>query len=207
MKTKFRTYFLTGLIALLPLAVVVLVLTYLYRFVFGIIGWIPSFNLPYNLGFIINLIFLIILIFLVGVVTTEMFKGYYKNIDGFFLRLPVIGKFYGSIRQVTDALYGNKKGAFKKTVIVEYPRKKIYSLGFVIKDREMIAGKEMVAVLIPTSPTPLSGMLIYVTKDEIINTDISVEDALKLIISGGFVGRGEGSLGNKPFRKNLEGKA
>lgn len=191
MKTKFRTYFLTGLVALLPLAVAILALAYIYRVLFNLLKVFPAFDLPYGLGVFINMIILVVFIFLVGFVATEIFKGYYKNLDGFFLKMPIIGKIYGPVRQITDALYGEKKGAFKKTVIVEYPRKKVYSLGFIIKENEIIAGKSMIAVLIPTSPTPLSGMLIYVTKDEIINTDISVEDALKLIVSGGFVGKGE----------------
>lgn len=191
MKTQLRNYFITGLIALLPLAVVIIILSYVYRLAVGFVGLFPRVDFPFGLGLLLNFAILIVFVFLVGFVTTEIFRGYYKNIDGFFLRLPVIGKIYGPVRQMTDAMYGNKKSAFKRTVIVEYPRKKVYSLGFIIKDKEMIAGKEMIAVLIPTSPTPLSGMLIYVTKDEIINTDISVEDALKLIISGGFVGRGE----------------
>lgn len=191
MKTKIRTYFLTGLIALLPLAVVVLLLVYVYKLLFNILGVFPTFDLPYGLGFILNLAILAVFVFFVGFITTELLKGYYKNIDGFFLRLPVIGKIYGPVRQITDALYGNKRSAFKRTVLVEYPRKKVYSLGFVIKEKEILAGKEMVAVLIPTSPTPLSGMLIYVPKEEVIETTVSVEEALKLIMSGGFVGRGE----------------
>ncbi len=191
MKTRIRTYFLTGLIALLPLAVVLIILSYVYRVLFTFLRIFPSFDLPYGLGIIINLAFFIAFIFLVGFLVTEIFRGYYKNIDGFFLRLPFIGKIYGPVRQITDSIYGSKKGTFKRTVIVEYPRKKVYSLGFVTKEKEIIDGREMVGVLIPTSPTPLSGMLIYVTKDEIINTDISVEDALKLLISGGIVGKGE----------------
>ncbi len=188
---RIRNYFFTGLIALFPLAIVFLVLNYTYKFVFGLIGWLPSLNLPYGLGVAANIILLIIFIFLVGFVTTEIFKGYYKNIDRFFLRLPVIGKLYGSIRQITDAIYGNKKQNFKRVVIVEYPRKKIYSIGFVTKEKELVGGREMTAVFIPTSPLPMSGMLIYMPKEEIIDTSISVDDAIKLIVSGGFVGRGE----------------
>lgn len=189
MKNEIRGYFVTGLITLMPLAVVIFVLVYIYRVVLNFMSIFPTVNVPFGLGILINLVVVFLFILLVGFVTRELLKGYYKSVDGFFLKIPIINKIYGPVRQITDALYGNKKSAFRKVVFVEYPRKKMYVIGLVTKEKEIIGGKDLVAVFIPTSPLPMTGFLIYVHREEIIDTDLTVEEAMRITVSGGFVGR------------------
>ena len=189
MKTNLRKYFITGLIALLPLAVVLLILAYIYRIIVGFVKLFPLFELPYGLGEVINLAVLFAFVLLVGFVVREIFKGYYKNLDGFFIRLPVIGTIYGSVRQVTNSLYGDRKSSFRRAVFVEYPRKGVYAIGFVVDEKNNIGKKEMVRVFVPSSPVPTNGVLIHLPKNEVIESNLSVEQAIKLIISSGIAGK------------------
>ena len=109
--------------------------------------------------------------------------------DSVMLRVPVLNKIYGTIRQVDEAFTSGKKSSFKTVVLVEYPRKGIYSVGFITSEqadevREK-TGKKCVCIFIPTTPIPTGGFLIIVPEEEIIKLDMSVADGFKYIISLG----------------------
>lgn len=107
------------------------------------------------------------------------------------LRVPLLNKIYGGVRDVSKVLFGNSKQFFSKTVIVEYPRKGVYAIGFVMAEKapdiQDAAGKEMLSIFLPTAPNPTSGIVLFVPKDEIIPSSMSVEEGLKVIISGGAI--------------------
>ena len=105
------------------------------------------------------------------------------------LRVPVLNKIYGMIKQVDAAFSSNKKSSFKTVVLVEYPREGIYSVGFITSEEadeiEMKTGKKCVRVFIPTTPIPTGGFLIVVPEEKVIRLDMSVADGFKYIISLG----------------------
>jgi len=109
--------------------------------------------------------------------------------DSLMLRVPVLNKIYGTIKQVDEAFKSGKNSSFQTVVLVEYPREGIYSVGFITSEQadEVLkkTGKKCVCVFIPTTPIPTGGFLIIVPEEEIIKLDMSVADGFKYIISLG----------------------
>jgi uncharacterized membrane protein len=109
--------------------------------------------------------------------------------DSVMLRVPVLNKIYGTIKQVDQAFTSGKKSSFKTVVLVEYPREGIYSVGFITSERadevEHKTGKKCACIFIPTTPIPTGGFLIIVPEEKIIKLEMSVADGLKYIVSFG----------------------
>src|SRR6056297_2646651 len=112
-------------------------------------------------------------------------------------RMPFINRIYKSIKQVTSSLIGSGNKIFKRVVLLEYPRKEIFSLGFVTEKMsssfEILNGKlntkDYISVFVPTTPNPTSGYLIYIKESDVIDLDVDVESAMKIVISGALVKR------------------
>ncbi len=191
LKSKLRFYFITGILTLLPLVVSFLVLSYVYHVIFNILKLFPTFDLPYNLGVLINLGILFVIIMVLGFVMDNYFgkRLHFHFEDRLVSRIPVIRLIYGSTKQLIDVLSVKEKGAFMKAVFVEYPRKGVYSLGFITKESEMIHNKDMVGVLVPTPPNPFSGALVFFEKADILDAGMPVKDALKIVTFGGIIGK------------------
>jgi len=106
-------------------------------------------------------------------------------------RLPLINRIYRAIKQISGAFLGDGKGMFKSVVLVQYPRPGIYSIGFITTETEESidekTGTSTINVFIPTTPNPTSGMLVMVPKGDITHLEMSVEDGLKFVVSGGVV--------------------
>jgi uncharacterized membrane protein len=126
----------------------------------------------------------------IGVLARYWFgKRMIKLADSLMLRLPVLNKIYGTIKQVDEAFTSGKKSSFKTVVIVEYPREGIYSVGFITSDQDnpihRATNEKIVCVFIPTTPIPTGGFLILVPAEKVTKLDISVADGFKYIISLG----------------------
>jgi uncharacterized membrane protein len=107
-------------------------------------------------------------------------------------RIPVVRRIYLAVRQISEALFADRKGVFRRAVLFEYPRKGIWSVGFVTAESSGEVDSELPGVahyhvFLPTTPNPTSGYLLMIPKEECRPLDMSIEDALKLIISGGAV--------------------
>ena len=96
---------------------------------------------------------------------------------------------YISFKDIAHAFFGDKSGVFKRVVFIEYPRKGIYAMGFVTQEKpwelSIQTGKELVSVFVPSPPNPATGMFVFVPKEEVIETRVTVEEGIKLVISGG----------------------
>jgi uncharacterized membrane protein len=118
-------------------------------------------------------------------------KRLIKLMDDVMLRVPLLNKIYGAIKQVNEAFTSGKKSAFKTVVLVEYPRKGMYSIGFITSEQhdevQAKTKEKVVCVFIPTTPNPTSGWLAMVPEHEVARLEMSVADAIKLIISLGAV--------------------
>ena len=115
--------------------------------------------------------------------------------------MPVVRTIYGSSKQILETVVASQSEAFREAVVLEYPRKGTYVIGFVtgaakgeIKDR---IKKEIVNVFVPTTPNPTSGFLLLCPKDDLIYLDMAVEDAIKLVVSAGIVTPNSGARKNK----------
>ncbi|MCX7918867.1 MAG: DUF502 domain-containing protein [bacterium] len=187
---RLRNYFLTGLLVIIPLVVTI----YVVWSAFNIIdGWLRDFvkindkPIP-GLGIIV----LIIIILFVGLIAQNYFgRRLIKISDSLMARIPLINKIYLATQQVITAILTRKKKLFQQVVAIEYPRKGIYSIGFVTNvhtgELEAHVGEPMVYVFICTVPNPTTGFVIAVPKREVIPLDMTVEEGLKLVISAGVV--------------------
>ena len=135
---------------------------------------------------------LLIIIF-IGIMTRIIIvRKTFSFFEKFLYKLPMVNKIYGAIKEISKAFLGNKKSGFKKVVLVEYPRKGIYTIGFVTSE-SMIAfsvsedSRDLVSIYIPTTPNPTSGLFIMVPRGDVKALDMSVEEALKVVISAGAI--------------------
>mgnify|MGYP001242243658 CR=1 FL=1 len=112
-----------------------------------------------------------------------------KSVERLVSRVPGISRIYRAVRQIRDVVVGREGAVFQKVCVVQYPRPGVYVVGFVTSEEQGLVqaatGKNLTAVFVPTTPNPTSGFLLYVPSEEIIVMDIPVEEAMKLIVSGG----------------------
>ena len=197
-KSKIKTYFFAGLLLILPVGVTLWVLWLIFKSVgnifFPLLRVMPILKILPNF-FITGLSFIstIILIWFIGLIGTNFLgKKLFRFIEQrLLLKLPLAKSIYPSIRQLINAMANQKKVAFKRVVLLEYPRKGIYTVAFVTNEiQNTIKGMpkgNMLHVFIPTTPNPTSGWFLLVPEKESIPFNISVEEGLKLVISGGIV--------------------
>ncbi len=183
---QLRDIFLTGLFVLVPIAitfwVIFTVLAFVNNLILPYIVYIlPIPNIP-GLGIVITLL----LVFLVGLLAQNYFgKKALEIWDMIVQRIPLVRSIYYATKQTMETLF-TKRQQFSKTVLVEFPRKDVYSIGF-IANEVRICDEEYFVVYVPTAPNPTSGYTLFVKKDEVINTDLTVEEATRIILSGGLV--------------------
>ena len=181
---------MAGVLVVVPIILTYLVIKFLFELVDGLLRPLITHLLGYywvGLGLIIT----ILIILLAGVLTKNfMGAALHKLIETVLARLPFISPIYSGAKQLLEAVTIPSKGSFKEVVLVEYPRTGVYAVGLVTRKVEILAeGKlrSFVTVLIASTPTPFSGMAILYPVEEIIEVDMSVEDALKFLVSGGVV--------------------
>ena len=195
MLVHLRRHFLSGLIVWAPLGATLFTLKFtadVFDNILFIIPpkWQPNALLGYEvpgLGFIVALL----LIYITGVIVSnylgnQLFKVWENLLD----RIPVVRSLYRSIKQLTESIISAKSGTFDKVFLIEYPRKGLWTIAFQTSERNgvihrLISDEYLVNLFIPTTPNPTSGYFIMAHPDELIQVDISVDDALKTIVSGG----------------------
>jgi uncharacterized membrane protein len=220
-----RQTLLTGLVVLLPLFITLWLLTVLFQVVDGAITpWVrrvlqltgagrltePAFfdSLAPAIGIVIT----IVLIYVAGLLSTNLLGSKILSaLDGLMLKIPGVRAVYGGSKQLLEALSPKGKGGFSRVVLVEYPRKGLYTVGFVTRDRlpsfPVFPAGPMASVFLPTTPNPTSGWVAVLPADDLITLPISVEEGVKLVVSGGIVipERWEPALPGEPGRSGTEG--
>jgi len=185
-----KKIFMTGLLTLLPLAITLYLFYLIFYFLDNLIGDILyalfEFRIP-GIGFAAG----ILLILAVGFIASNLIgKKLINYSDHILQRVPLLRGIYSSSKQIIDAFTIQGKNAFQKVVMLEYPRKGLYVIGFVTgSTRGEIQDKtkeETLSIFIPTTPNPTSGMLILAPRDQVIELDMTIEEGLKVIISGGL---------------------
>src|SRR3990172_6834546 len=188
---RFRELFVVGLAVVLPLLLTYLLLRFLFETLDGLldpmIHALLGRRVP-GLGFLATLA----TIFLIGALTTNIVgRKVVAMTEGLLLRIPLVKNVYGASKQLFDALTLPGKGAFRQVVMLEYHRLGLYALGFITAAQaegfERLVGERTVNVFIPTAPNPTSGFFLVVPEKSVIPVPISMEEALKLIVSGGLI--------------------
>lgn len=186
-----RRFFLTGIVVLLPLAVTVYVLIFTFRLMDGFLGGLVRIALGRPLPGL-GALATIGIVLLVGMIATNVIgKKLIALLEYLLNRIPLIKSIYGATKQIIDAFSLQKSNAFQRVVLIEYPRRGLYAVGFItgcgMGEIQEKTAEELVNVFVPTTPNPTSGFLILIPKREVHYLEISVEEGLKLIISGGVV--------------------
>ena len=195
-----RNYFLTGLIIAGPLGIT----AYLtWSIVQWIDGWIkpfipsvynPDTYLPFpvpGVGLIVAFLGLVVIGFLTANIAGRTLLSYGELLLG---RMPVVRNLYSGLKQIFETVLAERSNSFKKAAIIQYPRPGLWAIVFIATDaRGEVAhklghaGADVTAVFLPTTPNPTSGFLLYVPRSEVIELDMTVEEAAKLVISAGLV--------------------
>ena len=150
-------------------------------------------HFPRFVGVSIGILAALVIVYLIGVLLRSYVGArIVRAVDRFFEAFPVIKAIYPYARRVADFLFGAQRGAgFRRVVVIQYPRKGVYTVGFLtgegLKDIEESAERDLVTVFIPTSPTPLTGFVVVVPRDEVTEIDMSVEEAFRFCMTAGMV--------------------
>ena len=197
-----RKWFFTGIFFLIPIAITYWLLSFLIERTQGyarpIVEWAlhlfvsPPTSVPEWVvtTFSLTLVFLFVL--LVGwLANFYIGKKILNAIDLLMLRLPFVRSVYGGTKQILEAFSMQRSGSFKKVVLLEYPRRESWVLGFVtneeVKRSKELYGRELAAVFVPSTPNPTTGFLLYLDPFDLYLVDLDVEGAVKLIVSAGLV--------------------
>ena len=185
-----RNYFITGVVVLIPIGFTL----YLSKILIGLSSQIipeninPNSYLPYAIPGIEILISIIFITIVGGLSLSFLGKRILRLIDDLFKRIPFLRTIYSAILQMTET-FSKKDNDKKSVVLIEYPRKGVWAVGFATKENkgEMAqkTNQKLINVFVPTTPNPTSGFLLMFPKEEVIYLDISFEEASKFIVSAG----------------------
>ena len=194
-----RASFLTGIVVIAPVGLTIWL-------IWSVIGWIDGVVLPLvpdkfqperyiginlrGLGVIIFLLFTIIMGWIAkGLIGRSLIRYAETMVD----RMPVIRSIYSGIKQISETVFAQSERSFEKACLIQYPRRGIWAIGFIsttakgeVSERAGTGGK-LLSIFVPTTPNPTSGFLLFFPEEGVIELDMSVEDAAKLVISAGLV--------------------
>ena len=222
--TSLRKALVTGILTLSPIALAFYILYRLFLLLAQLLKPLLSPLLERKLGAYIpgrGFLALLLLIFGVGLLA-RVYLG--RKLIGLghwiFGRIPLLSKLTQAIRQILESFLTNNKELFRKALLLEYPRKGIWAIGFMTRRtggevREHLRtadDNKLISVFVPTTPNPTSGVLVFIPEDEVRFLDMSVEDALKLVISGGALSQPLTSLPGaveepQPGEARIEGRS
>jgi uncharacterized membrane protein len=198
LRSRLRNLLFGGLLILAPAYLTVYVLVLLFRFMDGIFAPLidktlstfleePDIHIP-GLGILLTLL----VIFFLGWLSTRVVgRQMIDGVESFIRRVPVARSVYGATKGVLEAVSRDQADAFKRVVLVEYPRRGIYGIGFVTNGParwgQVPHDDELIPVFVPTTPNPTSGYLLLVPQRELIECPITIEEGVRMVVSGGIL--------------------
>lgn len=217
---RWRASFFTGLAVVLPGVITLAIVKWLFGTVSSftdlLLFFLPADVTHENNGLgpvhwywsVLALIAAALLVTLIGLLARNYIgRRLIDLVDNIMLRVPLLNKIYGTIKQVNRAFTSSKKSSFQTVVLVEYPRKGIYSVGFITSEQAQEVyektNKKCVCIFIPTTPIPTGGFLIIVPEENVIKLNMTVEEGFKYIISIGAISQ-ERLPDSRPVRKDSE---
>ncbi|MGH7037918.1 MAG: DUF502 domain-containing protein [Stellaceae bacterium] len=197
LREKLRTYLITGLLVAGPIGLTfylcLLIVDFVDRSVAALFpaAYNPNHYLPFHIPGL-GLIVAVIGLTLIGAVAAgylgRLFVRASERVLG---RMPFIRGIYGAVKQIFETVLAKQSNTFREVVLIEFPRREMWTLGFITGrlggEIQALSRDEMVSVLIPTTPNPTSGYLVFVPRREIVPVSLSVEEGIKFVVSGGIV--------------------
>lgn len=191
-----RKYFITGLLILVPLAITAWVLNLVISTMDQSLLFVPERWQPRTLiGFDIpglGTLLTVLIVFLTGLLTNNLVGNYVVKLwEKLLTRIPVVSSLYSSVKQVSDTLFSSSGNAFRKAVLIPYPHQNSWTIAFLTGApggdvKNHLVG-DYVSVYVPTTPNPTSGFFLMLAKKDVVELDMSVDAALKYIVSMGVV--------------------
>ena len=184
-----KKYMITGILSIIPVYLTYLISKMLFQFfstpgakLFDYFSKIAGKDFAGSQIF--GFIGILFIIYIIGMLVSSIFiKKILFNLEKIIAGIPVVNIIYKTIKQVTSSLGDPNKESFKKVVLIEYPRKNVWTLAMVTGESKDRNSNEYYNIYVPTTPNPTSGFMLYALKSEILETNISVEEGLKIIIS------------------------
>ncbi len=188
-KLSVKKYFISGLLVIIPITVTVYILKIIIGFTDTLYPVVKSYLPFYIPGFGILITFLLIV--LAGVVTTNILGKRLVGVgENMIARIPLVKVIYNAIKQISEAIFSAEHKSFSRVVLIEYPRKGIFTMAFVTGvatgEAQAKTDKKVLNVFVPTTPNPTSGFYLMVPDDEVKVLDMKPEEAFKSIVSGGM---------------------
>ena len=201
LKQDLKNDLIAGLLVVIPLATTIWLSVSIARWAIDLFTRIPKQINPFDglnpfliniLNFTVGLAVPLLSILIIGLMARNIVGRWLLDFGEQFLQaIPLAGSVYKTLKQILETLLGDSKTKFRRVIMVEYPRKGVWTIGFVTgkvsSQLQSHLTEEMISVFIPTTPNPTSGWYAIVPKSEAIDIDISIEDAFKVLISGGIV--------------------
>jgi len=184
---KLRAQFITGILIVVPIGAAILILRWLFFAIDNILQPVAESLLGYTIPGL-GLGITVVLIYLTGLVATNVIgRRLIRYGESLLARVPLFRYLYTGIKQILQSFATPREGGFLQVVLVEFPKKGMRAIGFVTSESRVESGEKLLSVFIPTSPNPTSGYLEIVKENDIIRTNISIDDALKMVLSAGKV--------------------
>ena len=192
MKGKISNNILAGILSIIPVYLTFWILKNLFilfskpgfKLIIGLFGDYKIPYLPELIGFMLTVTFLFAIGLFVKNLLGKKIMLYFENV---LSKIPIVSMVYKTLKQITSSIGDPKKQSFKKVVIIEYPRKLLWTLAMVTGESKDKNGKAYYHLFVPTTPNPTSGFMLFSLKEDVIDCDIPVEEGLKIIISGGMI--------------------
>ncbi len=194
--SRFRRYFIAGLLLWVPIWVTFLLVRFLVDLMDKTLQLLPAHYQPdYLLNMHIpglGLIFTLLVLLITGLLITNIVGNRLLNIwEKIIDRIPLIRSIYHAVKQVVQTFFSSSDDSFKRVFLIEYPRKGLWSIAFQTNANflpgKQLTGKDLLTVFVPTTPNPTSGFIVLIPREEAMELNISVDDALKMVISLGVV--------------------
>jgi len=195
--TKIRSYFLTGIIVTAPIGLTFYVAILFIGFIDSKVRNIIPVKYQYDSMLPIEvpgigLLFVFILLTFIGFLTAGIVGRFIIKLgERIISRLPIIRSVYGALKQIFESVLASSSKSFREVVLVEYPRKGIWAIGFITGDTQGevqdSTKDEMVNIFLPTTPNPTSGFLLFIPRKDLMILNMNVEEGIKMVISGGIV--------------------
>jgi uncharacterized membrane protein len=191
-----RKYLIAGLLVWMPLGITFLVVRAIVGFLDKILLWLPATYQPEALLGIhipgLGVVLAIILVLATGMIVANLLgRRLVAAWEALLSRIPIVRSLYAGIKQIMEAILATDAKSFRKVLLIEYPRKGVWSLAFMTSDSlgevQAKTTSDVISVFIPTTPNPTSGFVLMVPNSDVIHLDMSVEEGLKMIISMGVV--------------------
>lgn len=192
--SRLRKYIVAGLLVWLPILATYFIVRFLIEGVDNVVKLIPEQYRPDQFFGMhipgIGLVITIVIVFITGIIATNFFgKKLFELSEKLLHRIPLVRSIYSAARQLVHTLLTPNGNSFKKAVMIEFPRKGVYSIGFVTNNGFVSPNTDhnSITVFVPTAPNPTSGFMMIVPQDQVTELDISVEQAFKMVVSIGVI--------------------